>query len=61
MENTLIYEPNFELFYEGGDGYYYSKNPIEGNQTIYICGGVILDSEYESSLNVDNFRMEYSD
>lgn len=59
MENTLIYEHNTELFYEGGDGYYYSIKPIEGNQMISICGGVILDYEYRDSLNVDSFRLEF--
>lgn len=59
MNNTLIYEQNFDLFYEGGDGYYYSINPISGDQTIRLCQGVILDYEYEHTLNVDNFRMDF--
>lgn len=59
MQNTLIYDFNTDLFYEGGDGYYYSKMQIVGNQTIQLCKGIILDYEYEDSLNVDNFRFEF--
>lgn len=59
IDNTLIYEHNTDLFYEGGDGYYYSKIAIEGNQTIQLCGGVILDYYYENSLNIDNFRLDF--
>ena len=64
MENTLIYEKS-NLFYEGAlhkdenDPYYYSKQPISGNQTIRLCRGVIFDYQYRDSLNVDNFRMEF--
>ena len=65
MNNTLIYTPTMELFKEGAlvydenDPYYYSKQPIHGNQTIRLCGGVILDYEYRDSLNVDNFKLEF--
>ena len=59
MKNTLVYEQNVQLFYEGGDGYYYSSAPIKGNQTIYLCGGIILDYEYEDSLNVYNFKLDF--
>lgn len=64
MENTLIYEKG-DLFYEGAlhnhenDPYYYSKQPIAGNQTIRLCGGVIFDYRYRDSLNINNFRMEF--
>lgn len=59
MKNTLVYEQNINLFYEGGDGYYYSLSPIEGGQTIRLCSGVILDYDYEETLNVDNFKMDF--
>lgn len=59
MKNTLIYEQNVNLFYEGGDGYYYSINPIAGDQKILLCQGIILDHDYENSLNVDNFRLDF--
>ena len=59
MGNTLIYEPNYALFEEGGDGYYYSKSPISGNQVISLCGGIILDYYYETSLNADNFKLDF--
>lgn len=59
MQNTLIYEHNTSLFYEGADGYYYSKHPIQGGQTIRLCGGVILDRDYEETLNVDVFKMDF--
>lgn len=64
MENTLIYDKG-ELFYEGAlhhqenDPYYYSRQPIAGNQTIRLCGGVIFDYQYGDSLNINNFRMEF--
>lgn len=59
MENTLIYEHNNNLFYDNGDGTYHSIAPIKGNQTILLCGGVILDYEYEDSLNIDNFKLDF--
>lgn len=59
MKNTLIYEANLHMFREAEDGYYYSKQPISGNQTIRLCGGIILDYEYRNTLNVDNFKMEF--
>ncbi len=59
ISNTLIYKHNRELFYDGGDGYYYSINTIQGNQTISLCEGVILDYYYENTLNVDNFKLDF--
>lgn len=59
MSNSLIYKPNFTLFEENQDGYYYSKKPIQGQQVIDICEGVILDREYEHTLNADTFKMEF--
>lgn len=59
MNNTLIYEHNTALFYNGEDGYCYSKENIQGNQTINLCNGIILDKEYEKTLNVDNFQFEF--
>ena len=58
LDNTIIYEYNRTLFYAGNDGYYYSKNPIAGDQTIDLCEGVLIDYRYEHTLNIDNFRME---
>ena len=60
ISNTLIYGLNHELFREGGDGYYYSKAPIEGNQTILLCNGIILDKYYKRTLNVDNFKLDFN-
>ena len=60
MDNTLIYKPNFELFEENQDGSYSSVVPIRGNQIINICEGVVLDRDYENTLNVDNFKMEFN-
>lgn len=59
MDNVLIYEHNYDLFFDGGDGCYYSKNQIAGNQTIKLCAGIILDNAYENTLNVDNFRLDF--
>ena len=59
MRNVLVYEQNVDLFYEGGDGFYYSREPIEGDQTIALCGGIILDYDYEDSLTVDNFKLDF--
>ena len=58
LENTIIYEPNRTLFSAGNDGYYYSKSPISGEQTINLCQGVLIDYHYENTLNINNFRME---
>ena len=59
MINTLVYDLNNNLFIDGGDGYYYSRKPISGNQTIRLCEGVIFSYEYRYSLNINNFRMEF--
>ena len=59
LKNTLIYEHNTDLFVDGGDGYYYSKNPINGYQTIHLCGGIIIDYYYQETLNVNNFRLDF--
>lgn len=58
LNNILIYEPNRENFYLGDDNYYHSKAPVAGNTTVHMFEGVILDYEYENTLNVDNFKME---
>lgn len=59
LDNILIYEPNKELFQDGGDGYFYSRSAISGRQTIDLCLGVILDLQYEDTLNVNNFKLEF--
>lgn len=58
LDNTLIYNPNLALFELGLDGCYYSRDVISGDQTIDLCQGVVLDMEYEHSLNVNNFTMK---
>lgn len=58
LKNTLIYEPNLDLFESNSDGYYYSHGAVSGNQTISLCRGAILDLVYEKTLNVNNFRLE---
>lgn len=59
MKNTLIYKPNYELFEEGKNGVYYSIEPIQGDQIISLCEGVILDYYYKDSLNADNFKLNF--
>lgn len=59
LENTKVYEVDYDLFYDGEDGYYYSIEPIKGGQTIQICCGVVIDKRYEESLNVNNFRLDF--
>lgn len=58
LNNTLVYNPNLELFELGLDGCYYSREMISGNQTVDLCQGVVLDMQYEHSLTVDNFTMK---
>ena len=58
LDNILLYEPNRSDFYLGTDNYYHSNKAIDGNATVHLFEGVILDYEYENTLNVDNFRME---
>ena len=60
MNNTVIYDANIQLFKETADGYYVSIQPIEGNQTIRLCGGVCLDEVYRNTLNVNNFKMDFN-
>ncbi len=60
MENTLIYDHETDLFeYDEENDVYRSIEPISGNQTITLCGGVILDRQYEHTLTVDNFRLDF--
>ena len=59
LNNILIYDCNFDLFYEGGDGYWYSNDNIKGKQTITLCAGIILDGDYDGKLDVDNFRLDF--
>ena len=58
LDNILVYNPNVDLFELGLEGVYYSKDVIQGNSTIDLCQGVVLDIAYESSLTVENFTME---
>lgn len=59
LENVLIYGCNFDLFYEGGDGYWYSNEEIKGGQTILLCRGIILDDNYNGNLDVKNFKLDF--
>lgn len=62
LSNVLIYEPiqNEEYkFVEAEGGFYNSYAPISGNQTITLCYGVVLDRDYENSLNISNFKMDF--
>ncbi len=59
LDNVLILGCNFNLFHEGGDGYWYSNTSIKGRQKITLCAGVILDDSYEGDLNNDNFRLDF--
>lgn len=58
LENILIYEPNNEIFQRETATSYVSSSPIDGNQTIQLCQGIIIDGQYEETLNADNFKME---
>lgn len=57
LENIIVYNPNRTLFRSGDDGYYYSKIPINGRQTIHLCQGVVIDQMYKNTLNESNFKM----
>lgn len=59
IRNTLVYQPNEDLFHANADGFYYSINPINGEDVVKLCGGIILDYHYEHTLNIDNFKMEF--
>ena len=58
MPNRGVFEHG-ALFDDGLDGYYYSSGIIEGNQTIHLCNGIVIDEMYESSLNANNFRLDF--
>ncbi len=58
LDNILIYEPNSDLFVRDDTNSYESINPIDGNQTITLCQGIIIDAQYERTLNANNFKME---
>ena len=57
LENTFINRPNLEMFKYGENGYCDSINTVSGNQTINLCKGVMIDREYEDSLNINNFKL----
>ncbi len=58
IKNLVYHEPNKSLFYDGHDGYLYSKECISGGQRIDVILGVYIDYEYQNTLNINNFRME---
>ena len=58
IDNIIAYpETTGGIFRKGEDEYYYSTTKVAGNQTINLCQGVLIDSAYEDTLNIDNFRM----
>lgn len=59
LENTLAYWHGNQ-FFEGEDGYYYSKSTIAGGQLIDLCEGVCFDMIYENTLNADNFKLNFN-
>lgn len=60
LDNLLIYLPNSELFTKISANKYQSNQPILGYQTIGLCKGVIIDKKYENTLNVDNFKLDFT-
>ena len=61
LNNVLFYNLNFDLFQEGENGYAVTREgtTVSGNQTIRLCGGIILDDTYGNLLNIDNFKLEF--
>lgn len=55
LENTLL-DYDQDYFRRGNDGFYYSINKMSG--TVDLFDRVIIDSAYENTLNISNFRME---
>ncbi len=59
VENLDV--PNFDSrFIKGTNASFTSESAItlKYNDTILLCSGILFDSQYEDSLNIDNFRME---
>lgn len=58
LENCFVYLPGDD-FYDGRNGYYYTREPVSGNAQYDLCSGVILDNAYEDTLNTENFKLEF--
>lgn len=58
LTNVLIYELNEQYFKRENSNSFISLVPIDGNQTIDLCQGIILDGEYGDKLNIDTFKLE---
>lgn len=59
MKNTVVRDHNSKLFFDSRDGYFESIDTIKGYQTVELCGGIVLDKQYEYSLSVENFRLDF--
>lgn len=59
LKNIRIYEPG-ENFTNGEDGFYYSKTALTFNSgdEVKFCKGIVIDSDYVYTLNINNFKME---
>jgi len=59
MDNVLVYQPNYDLFYpDNSTNSYYTLYPVNGNQTISLSDGVIIDSAYANSVDQYNFTLK---
>ena len=59
MDNVLVYQPNYDLFYpDNSTNSYYTLYPVNGNQTISLSDGVVIDSAYSSYVDQYNFTLK---
>ena len=58
LDNTIIYMPDWNNFEYRHDGLYHNKEVMSGSQRLYLFAGVVIDDQYENTLNADNFKME---
>ncbi|MFQ6752267.1 MAG: hypothetical protein ACLRFL_01710 [Clostridia bacterium] len=59
MKNVLVYQPNYDLFYpDTSTNSYYTLNPVNGNQTISLSDGVVIDSAYANMVDPYNFTLK---
>ncbi len=59
MENVLVYQPNYDLFYpDASTNSYYTLTPVDGNQTINLSDGVVIDSVYSNMVDAHNFTLK---
>ena len=57
LENFVIYEPNLSILTYNNEGYYNTKSPVEGNQTIRLCQGVALN-ELDKRVDASGYTMK---